>query len=124
MNETLQKATQLLQNGERIDGDGLRFICSSFSNYQHATFRVVRCNGAEWEIPINNTKELICIGGNKDWIFALLELFYTKDSTIYIDCRDNMGNKRIYSTDFSCVKQESLSSLNTCSRLKQLRIYP
>lgn len=104
-----ESGQSIIENIEfRIDGNGLRFICSSFTNYSHATFRVTKSNGSGWKIPINFTKELVHIGWDNDWSFALLELLYTEESTIEIECSDYAGNKRIYSAEFSPMKQVEL----------------
>ena len=99
----------IIENIElRIDGNGLRFICPSFSKYSRATFRVIKSNGSGWKIPINYTKELVHIGWDNDWVFTLLKLLQTEESTIEIECSDYAGNKRIYSAEFSPMKQVEL----------------
>lgn len=82
-----------------IDVHGIRFACSSFSNFSSASLRIVKQNGQEWVIPNDFSGEVVRVGWDNNNIFEFLGLFSTEDIKICIDCKFG-GYRYTYSADF------------------------
>ncbi len=82
-----------------IDVHGIRFACSSFSNFSSASLRIVKQNGKEWVIPNDFSGEVVRVGWDNNNIFEFLGLFSTEDIKICIDCKFG-GYRYTYSADF------------------------